>query len=133
MAACALYKCEMLRAIGLLDTSYVTLGEDADLSWRAYNHGWNAVYTPKAVVYHKRGQTITRKSVLPEMTILSLKNTVKYVTRYGNRRNKISFLFLMTKEGLFVLAGGLLGKNETNKSEYFNLLMKSYLKILKSF
>ena len=79
MAACALYKCEMLRSIGLLDTSYVTLGEDADLSWRAHNQGWKATYTPKAVVYHKRGQTITRKSVLPEMTVLSLKNTVKLI------------------------------------------------------
>jgi len=133
MAAAALYKCEMLKDIGLLDSRYVTLGEDADLSWRSHNHGWKAIYTPKAIVYHKRGQSITMKSVLPEMTVLSLKNTVEYVTRYGNLKNKVSFMLLMTKEGLFVLIGGFLGRNETNKGEYFNLLLKSYLKILKSF
>jgi len=133
MAACALYKKEMLRETGLLDTSYVTLGEDADLSWKAHNLGWKALYTPDAVVYHKRGRTITKKSVIPEMTVLSLKNTAEYVTRYGNSYNKLLFLFLITKEGLFVLTGSIIGRNETNKGEYFNTLMESYLKIFKSF
>ncbi len=133
MAACALYKKEMLRDTGLLDTSYVTLGEDADLSWRAHNLGWKALYTPDAIVYHKRGRSITKKSVIPKMTVLSLKNTAKYVIRYGNFHDKILFLLLMTKEGLFVLAGSLMGRNETDRSEYFNTLMESYLKIFKSF
>ncbi len=133
MAACALYKKEMLRETGLLDTSYVTLGEDADLSWKAHNLGWKALYTPDAVVYHKRGRTITKKSVIPEMTVLSLKNTVEYIIRYGSSYNKLLFLFLITKEGLFVLTGSIIGRNETNKGEYFNTLMESYLKIFKSF
>ncbi len=133
MAACALYKKEMLRDTGLLDTGYVTLGEDADLSWKAHNLGWKALYAPDAVVYHKRGRTITRKSVIPEMTVLSLKNTVEYVTRYGSSYNKLLFLFLITKEGLLVLTGSIIGRNETNKGEYFNTLMESYLKMFKSF
>jgi hypothetical protein len=95
--------------------------------------GWKALYTPDAVVYHKRGRTITKKSVIPEMTVLSLKNTAEYVTRYGNSYNKLLFLFLITKEGLFVLTGSIIGRNETNKGEYFNTLMESYLKIFKSF
>jgi hypothetical protein len=132
MAACALYKKEMLMEVGLLDTSYVILGEDADFSWRAHNHGWNALYAPDAVVYHKRGRSITKKSIIPKMTVLSLKNTVKYVTRYGNFYNKLLFLLIITKEGLFVLIGSLIKRNEINKGEYFHTLMESYAKIFKS-
>ena len=132
MAAAALYNKEMLLEIGLLDTSYVTLGEDADLSWRAYNNDWKAIYAPKAIVYHKRGRSITRKSVLPEMTTLSTKNTADYVTRYGSSTHKFLFLLILLKEGLFVLIGSLIGKNNVNTSEYFDMLMKSYLKIFKS-
>lgn len=133
MAAAALYKKDMLLEIGILDTSYVTLGEDADLSWRAYNNGWKAVYAPKAIVYHKRGRTITKKSVIPKMTILSTENTVKYVIRYGNSYNKFLFMFVLFKEGLSVLVGSIIGRNEINTGEYFRVLMRSYLKIFKSF
>ena len=133
MAAAALYKKEMLKDVGLLDTSYVTLGEDADLSWRAHNHGWKALYVPTAIIYHKRGQSITKKSVLPKMTILSLKNTAEYVSRYGNFYNKLLFLLLITKEGLFVLIGSLMGRNDTDISEYSKTLLGSYSKIFKSF
>ena len=132
MAAAALYKKEMLLEIGLLDTRYVTLGEDADLSWRAYDKDWKAIYAPKSIVYHKRGRSITKKSVLPEMTILSTKNTVEYVTRYGNSIQKLLFILILFKEGVFVLVGSLIRKNDVNTSEYFNMLLKSYLKIFKS-
>ncbi|MGO9388448.1 MAG: glycosyltransferase family 2 protein [Methanobacterium sp.] len=132
MAAAALYNKEMLLEIGLLDTSYVTLGEDADLSWRAYNKDWKAIYAPTSIIYHKRGRSITKKSVLPKMTILSTKNTVEYVTRYGNSIQKLLFILILFKEGLFVLVGSLIRKNDVNISEYFNMLLKSYLKIFKS-
>ena len=133
MAAAALYKREMLMDIGFLDSSYVTLGEDADLSWRAYNNGWRAVFAPKAVVYHKRGQSITKESVLPRMTILSTKNTTKYVVKNGKNRHKFLYLFVLFKEGLFVLAGSVLGKNNVNTLQYSSVLLNSYLTIFKSF
>jgi GT2 family glycosyltransferase len=133
MAAAALYKREMLKDTGLLDISYVTLGEDADLSWRAHNRGWKAIYVPNAIIYHKRGRSITKQSVIPKMTILSLKNTVEYVTRYGNAYQKILFKLLITKEGLYVLVGSIIGKNDVDAGEYLAVLMRSYLKIFKSF
>ncbi len=133
MAAAALFRREMLKDTGLLDTSYITLGEDADLSWRAHDLGWKAKYAPSAIVYHKRGQAITRKSVIPKMTVLSLKNTAEYVSRYGSSYHKLSYMLLMTKEGLFVLTGSIMGRNETNKVEYLHTLINAYLKIFRSF
>jgi GT2 family glycosyltransferase len=133
MAAAALYKREMLRDIGLLDTDYITLGEDADLSWRAHNRGWKAIYNPKSIIYHKRGKSITKKSIIPKMTILSLKNTTEYVNRYGNFIQKFQFKLVITKEGLKVLTGSILGKNDIKAGKYLRVLLKSYLKIFKSF
>jgi GT2 family glycosyltransferase len=132
MAAAALYNKEMLQETGLLDTSYVTLGEDADLSWRAHNQGWKAIYTPNAIIYHKRGQAITKKDVIPEMTVLSLKNTAEYVSRYGNVKNKLAFLLLITKEALYVLAGSIIGRNSVSIRKYSSTLVKSYSKIIKN-
>jgi hypothetical protein len=132
MAAAALYKKEMLQDIGLLDVSYITLGEDADLSWRAYNNGWGAIFAPKALVYHKRGRSITKKSVLPRMTILSTKNTTNYVVKNGNNLHKFLYLFALLKEGLFVLGGSLLRKNNVKAPEYSRVFLNSYLIIFKS-
>lgn len=132
MAAAALYKREMLLDIGLLDISYITLGEDADLSWRAYNNGWKAVFSPKAIVYHKRGRTITKKSVLPGMTILSTKNTTRYVVKNGNNSHKFLYLFTLLKEGLFVLGGSILRKNNVDARKYSTVLLHSYFIIFKS-
>jgi GT2 family glycosyltransferase len=48
----ALYRREMLDAVGGFDASYFAYLEDVDLAWRARIHGWRAVHTPAAVVWH---------------------------------------------------------------------------------
>jgi GT2 family glycosyltransferase len=56
--AAALFRVEMLKALAVngcvLDEDFFAYREDADLSWRAQLAGWNCVYTPHAVVYHRR-------------------------------------------------------------------------------
>lgn len=53
----AAYRAEMLDQIGLLDYDFFFSCEDIDLAWRAQLAGWQAVYAPKAVVYHKLSAT----------------------------------------------------------------------------
>ena len=53
----AAYRREMLDAIGLLDDDFFFSCEDVDLAWRAQLAGWQAVYAPRAVVYHKLSAT----------------------------------------------------------------------------
>ncbi|MEK7439357.1 MAG: glycosyltransferase, partial [Chloroflexota bacterium] len=53
----AAYRVEMLDQIGLLDPDFFFSCEDIDLAWRAQLAGWQAVYAPKAVVYHKLSAT----------------------------------------------------------------------------
>ncbi len=53
----AAYRAIMLEQIGLLDYDFFFSCEDIDLAWRAQLAGWQTVYTPKAVVYHKLSAT----------------------------------------------------------------------------
>jgi GT2 family glycosyltransferase len=49
----AAYRRAMLDRVGLLDDDFFFSCEDVDLAWRAQLAGWQAVYVPSAVVYHK--------------------------------------------------------------------------------
>lgn len=49
----AAYRRTMLAEIGFLDDAYFFSCEDVDLGWRANLAGWQVLYVPTAVVYHK--------------------------------------------------------------------------------
>jgi GT2 family glycosyltransferase len=49
----AAYRRAMLDEVGLLDEDFFFSCEDVDLAWRARLAGWECIYTPEAVVYHK--------------------------------------------------------------------------------
>jgi GT2 family glycosyltransferase len=50
--AAAVYRKEMLQQLGGFDTRFWAYMEESDLSWRAFYHGWSAVYCSQSVVYH---------------------------------------------------------------------------------
>lgn len=52
-AGAALYRCAMLKDIGLLDSDFFAYNEDVDLSFRAQLAGWKCRFVPKAVVWHR--------------------------------------------------------------------------------
>lgn len=49
----AAYRRAMVDEIGFLDDAFFFSCEDVDLAWRAHLAGWNVLYAPGAVVYHK--------------------------------------------------------------------------------
>jgi len=49
----ALYRAEMLRAIGGFEERFFAYLEDVDVAWRARAAGWTAVYEPLAIAYHR--------------------------------------------------------------------------------
>ena len=51
--AAAAYRRDMLDQIGFLDDDFFFSCEDIDLAWRANLAGWEVLYVPSAVVYHK--------------------------------------------------------------------------------
>lgn len=52
-AAASAYRRRMLDEIGFLDDRFYFSCEDVDLGWRAQLHGWQVIYLPQAIVYHK--------------------------------------------------------------------------------
>jgi GT2 family glycosyltransferase len=55
--AAALYRREMLDAIGFFDERFFAYGDDADLGLRGRLAGWKAVYVPAAIAYHVHSAT----------------------------------------------------------------------------
>jgi GT2 family glycosyltransferase len=49
----AAYRRTMLDEIGFLDDDFFFSCEDVDIGWRAQLAGWQVLYVPTAVVYHK--------------------------------------------------------------------------------
>jgi GT2 family glycosyltransferase len=58
----ALYRKSMLDAIGGFDEDLFAYGDDAELGLRARIAGWRCIYTPDAVVRHRRGATLGVRS-----------------------------------------------------------------------
>ncbi|MEO8784745.1 MAG: glycosyltransferase family 2 protein [Candidatus Saccharimonadales bacterium] len=53
----SLYRCDMLREIGLFDQDFFAYFEDVDISFRAQLAGWTVRFEPKALAYHHVGAT----------------------------------------------------------------------------
>jgi GT2 family glycosyltransferase len=53
----------MLREIGFLDPKFFLIYEDVDLAFRAQWRGFECLYLPKAIVYHRYRSTIGKGSV----------------------------------------------------------------------
>lgn len=49
----AAYRRRMIDEIGFLDDDFYFSCEDIDLAWRAHLKGWQVIYDPSAIVYHK--------------------------------------------------------------------------------
>jgi GT2 family glycosyltransferase len=61
-AGAALYRREMLDAVGFFDPAFFAYYEDLDLAWRGRLAGWKCVTAPGAVVYHLHSATSGRMS-----------------------------------------------------------------------
>jgi GT2 family glycosyltransferase len=70
------YRRRMLEEIGFLDPEFFMIYEDADLSFRAQLRGYECVYIPGAVVYHRYRVTI-RKS--PARQVFYSQRNVEFV------------------------------------------------------
>jgi GT2 family glycosyltransferase/glycosyltransferase involved in cell wall biosynthesis len=75
----AIFRREMLDQVGGFDESFFAFFEDADLAWRAQAHGWRALYTPQAVVYHHHSATAQHGS--PAKLYLVGRNRVRTLAK----------------------------------------------------
>ena len=66
--------------LGGFDTLYHPLYyEEIDLSYRALKRGWQVVYEPKSIAYHKVQATITRQEKRRQIGLISARNNYLFV------------------------------------------------------
>ena len=73
-AGAAIYKRKIFDEVGLFDEDFFAYFEDVDFNFRMQLAGYKCYYYPKAVCYHKRGETFKDKTGL--VTMLCEKNLV---------------------------------------------------------
>lgn len=72
--ACFFIRKEIYRKLKGFDDDFFAHQEEIDLCWRAFNLGYKAKYTSKAVVYHVGGATLNEGN--PKKTFLNFRNSL---------------------------------------------------------
>jgi len=84
--ACMFLKSSMIRTIGLFDEKFYLYLEDADLSIRARNAGYEVLYAPEPHLWHKVSQSSGIGSDLNDYYIT--RNRLIFGMRYASLRTK---------------------------------------------
>lgn len=98
--ACMYLKPDFIEENGMFDERYFMYFEDADLSVRAKRAGWEIVYCPKAMVWHKVGQSAVVGSALSDYFIS--RNRLLFGLKYAPLRTKVS----LVKQALQFIVNG---------------------------
>jgi GT2 family glycosyltransferase len=75
-AGAAAYRRSMLERIGFLDPDFFTFYEDVDLSFRAQLRGYECVFVPRAIVFHRYRATMNK---YPARQIFLTQRNVEFV------------------------------------------------------
>jgi GT2 family glycosyltransferase len=78
---CLLIKKEVIEKIGLLDEDYFAFFEDLDWNVRAQQAGFQSVYVPSAVIWHKGSNTVGLKS--PSYYFLHARNRILFASKHS--------------------------------------------------
>lgn len=79
---CLLFRREVAERVGLLESAYFAYLEDADFCLRARQAGFQVMYQPKAVIYHKVSMTSAWDS--PVYLYFSLRNKIILLRKHGS-------------------------------------------------
>lgn len=96
---CMLIPRRILQEVGSFDDRFFAYVEDSDLCMRVAAAGWELLYTPKAVMWHKESASIVRNAPdrkggkdSPFLCYLGTRNRIWVVRKHGTAREKIASL-----------------------------------------
>ncbi len=78
---CLLIKKEVIEKIGLLDESFFAFFEDLDWNIRAQQSGYQSVYVPSSIIWHKGSSSIGLKS--PAYYFLHARNRILFAKKHS--------------------------------------------------
>ena len=103
---CVLITKEVFKTIGLLDEKYFLYWEDGDFSIRAKQAGFNIIYQPKAIIWHKNSGSSGAGSSLHDYYLT--RNRLIFGFKYACLRTK----FALVRESLRQLITGRPGEKQ---------------------
>ncbi len=111
--ACLLFKRELYEKIQLFDPSYFLYYEDVDFCWRAWICGYDVIYSPKPIIYHKADKPIKfeilnrilfyieRNRLRTILKNYELKNLLRILPNYFLKRLRFIFNTYFSNKKLF--------------------------------
>lgn len=121
---CMLVKREVFDAIGIFDDRYFLYYEDSDFSERAKKAGFQILYVPKAVVWHKNASSAGGSgSALQDYYIT--RNRLLFGMKYAPLRSKVALI----KESIKLLYKGRKWQKKGVTDFYFGKLGKGSYRI----
>ena len=116
----SLYKASIFKKIGLFDEDFFAYYEDTDISFRAQLAGFKIKYSPKAIAYHKQGETskkipgFTVYQTFKNLPLLFIKNVpIQLILPIGLKFYFAYYLMFFNAikngSGLFALKGLFVG------------------------
>ncbi|WP_404783325.1 glycosyltransferase family 2 protein [Altericista sp. CCNU0014] len=103
-------KREVFERLNFVDESFYGYGhEDTDFGVRAKALGYRIVYVPDAVIWHKGSATIGNYS--PRKKYLEAVNSVYFVRKHGNLKNRFKYAFFAGFGLVYALIGQSLRGN----------------------
>ena len=96
-----LIKRSLIDQIGLFNNTYFMYYEDVDFSLRAWRMGWNIVYQPKSVIYHKHKSLTKTKSTKFLISMIEKNHLYLLLTHFPLSTFLISLTFFLLKLSLF--------------------------------
>jgi GT2 family glycosyltransferase len=99
----SIYKVEMLKDIGFFDENFFAYYEDVDISFRAQLAGWKVCYEPKAIAYHKKGESskkipgFTVYQTFKNLPLLFIKNIPRKLLLKTGARFYLAYTLMFLK------------------------------------
>jgi len=130
-SGCAgLYRKSMLDEIGSFDEEFFAYADDVDLGLRGRLAGWDCVYVPGAVVYHKYSSSSSAYS--PMKAFLVERNRIWVLLKYYPIELVLVSPYFTFKRLVLSLYGALTGRGASGKFAAENSLVKAGLILLKA-
>ena len=112
-----LIKRELIEEVGILDKKYYLYLEDADYSLRTRKAGYNIIFSPKAIVWHKNaGSSDGVGSIIQQY--YQTRNKYLFFNKYGKFKVKLTIIRVLIQ----VLITG----NEIEKKATFDYLLHKF-------
>ncbi len=111
-AAAALYRRELVRALGGFDEAFFAYGEDVELAFRARRAGRRSLYTPAARAFHRRQTTSARERSIDVLRLSTRNLWLIVLTHYGAgdlRRHGAGLLWRAIKLPVYAARHGWFG------------------------